>query len=208
MKNVIFCFFFMGLTSFVTAQQNQVVENVPFSIRPEFTLELGLPVFHGNNLLSNDYNLNPSVRMGFQTGIAERFGLGLFFSNNGGEVGQTRILGDFFDRVKWQVFGAHVFYAIPISEKLVFEPGLGFALPTMVHFDGEQKFRLNYHNFFHRSRISYVFYQIENRNALRIFVSGDYNLVRGPRININEEDRSYVRKGAFSNFGVGFGYSF
>lgn len=198
--------FCLGLTSM--AQEGLIRKGIDYSIKPEFGLDVGVPYFYGDNLLSNDYLLNPTIRLNFQAGITDRLGFGLFISRNGGQVGETEILGDFFDRVNWQSQGGWLFYAIPLSDKFVIEPGLGVAVKTMTHFDGENKFRLNYHSFFQRTRFKYQLHQLENRNALHLILSGDLNMVRGPRIRINEDDRRYVQQGLYSNFCLGLAFSF
>lgn len=199
---LIFCFFSFSVFS----QEDLLTKKSFYKMQPSIGVNLSMPVFLGENLLANDYIMNPGVGLNFQIGVVNRLGVGLFMSSATGQIGESRILGDFFDRSRWNSGGIYIPYAIPIGDKFIIEPSMGIAGSVMTNFDGSNKFRLNYHRFFLSTSFKYAIHQFEHKDRILIVLGSDLSRIYGPRIQINQQDRRYVQNAGLLTFNFGFVY--
>lgn len=201
-----FCSILVFLSFSVFGQNDVLIKKAKYKMQPSISGNLTMPFFLGDNLLANDYDMRPGVGLNFQIGIVNRLGIGLFMSSATGQVGETRLLGNFFDRARWNSGGIYLPYAIPIGDKIIIEPAVGFAGAVMTNFDGNNKFRLNYHRFFFNANFKYAINQFESNDRLLLVLGSDISRIYGPRIQINAQDQRYVQHAAMLNLNIGLVY--
>jgi hypothetical protein len=160
----------------------------------DFSAEIHGRNFKEGSFLGDGYQIPLGYRINFDLGISGYPGLGFYVSGNGANVLENQFLGGFFTEARLREVGTFVFYDIPLGDRWVIRPELGFGNFRVIHGFSPSRFILNYSHFFGKTNIQYRLAQISKNFILNATLGAEYGFYNGRAIVINDEDRNYIRR--------------
>lgn len=160
----------------------------------DFSLELLNRNFEKGSFLGDSYQVNLGYRINFDFGVSGYPGLGFYASGNGAEVIENQFLGGFFTEARFREGGLFVFYDLPVGNRWVIRPELGFGNFRVIHGFSPSRFILNYSHFFGKANVQYHLAKISEDFILSVTIGAEYGLYNGRSIIINDQDRNYIRR--------------
>ncbi|MFN3997213.1 hypothetical protein [Algoriphagus sp.] len=160
----------------------------------DFSLELLNRNFENGSFLGDSYQVNLGYRINFDFGVSGYPGLGFYASGNSANVLENQFLGGFFAKARFREGGLFVFYDLPIGNRWVVRPELGFGNFRVVHGFSPSRFILNYSHFFGKVNMQYRLVEISENFILSATLGAEYGLNNGRGIIINDQDRNYIQR--------------
>lgn len=162
----------------------------------DFSLELLNRNFEKNSFLGDAYQVSLGYRINFDFGVSGYPGLGFYASGNQAEVLDNQFLGGFFNEARFREGGLFVFYDLPLGNRWVVRPEIGFGNFRVIHGFSPSRFILNYSHFFGKASIQYHLVEISENFILSATLGAEYGFYNGRAIIINDQDRNYIRRSA------------
>lgn len=160
----------------------------------DFSVELLGRNLNEGTFLGDAYQISLGYRINFDLGISGYPGLGFFVSGNNAEVLENQFLGGVFTEARLREGGVFLFYDIPVGNRLVIRPELGFGNFRVIHGFSPSRFILNYSHLFGKTNIHYRLVEISENFTLNATLGAEYGFYNGRGIVINDEDRNYIRR--------------
>lgn len=160
----------------------------------DFELELQSRNFEKGTFLGDTYQVALGYRISINIGLTGYPGLGWYGGGQKAKVLDNRFLGGFFNEAQLGDGGVFIFHSIPLGDRFVFRPELGFGNFRVVHGISPARFILNYSHFFGKVGFQYPIVEISENLSLSLSLGAAYNLYSGKGIVINPEDRNYVQR--------------
>lgn len=160
----------------------------------DFSLEFLGRNFKDGSFLGDAYQVNLGYRINFDFGVSGYPGLGFYASGSGAEVLENQFLGRFFTEARLREGGVFLFYDIPVGNRCVIRPELGFGNLRVIHGFSPSRFILNYSHFFGKVNMQYPLVEISKDIILSATLGAEYGFYNGRSIVINDQDRNYIRR--------------
>lgn len=150
--------------------------------------------FEEGTFLGDAYQISLGYRINFALGVSGYPGLGFYASGNSANVLENQFLGGFFTKARFREGGLFVFYDLPIGNRWVVRPELGFGNFRVIHGFSPSRFILNYSHFFGKVNMQYPLVKISENFILSATLGAEYGLYNGRGIIINDQDRNYIQR--------------
>lgn len=150
--------------------------------------------FNQGTFLGDAYQVNLGYRVKLDLGVSGYPGIGYYFSGMGAKVLENQFLGGFFTEARLREGGVFAFYDIPVGNRWVIRPELGFGIFRVVHGFSPSRYILNYSHFFGKVNTQYPLVEISKNFILSATLGLEYGFYNGSGIIINEQDRNYIRR--------------
>lgn len=191
--SLVFLFFASLGTSF--SQETKVTSKLE---KGKFFTDVGIEMrgrnFQSGTFLGDAYQLFLGYRLSVDFGIAGYPGIGFYGGGQGANVLENQFLGGFFEEAKVRDSGVFIFHLIPVGDKLVIRPELGFGGLRMIHGLSPSRFILNYTHIFGKLGIEYPLVNISDNFTLNFTLGTSYGRFNGNEIVINDQDRNYIQR--------------
>lgn len=160
----------------------------------DFGIEMRGRNFESGTFLGDAYQLSLGYRFSVDFGISGYPGLGFYGGGQGANVLENQFLGGFFEESRVRDSGIFVFHLIPVGNRFVIRPELGFGSFRMVHGISPSRFILNYSHFFGKLGVQYPIVDISENFRLNLTLGTSYGRYNGNEIVINDQDRNYIQR--------------
>lgn len=149
--------------------------------------------FNEGTFLGDAYQISLGYRINFDLGVSGYPGLGFFASGNNADVLENQFLGGVFTEARLREGGVFLFYDIPVGDRLVIRPELGFGTLRVIHGFSPSHFILNYSHIFGKFNLQYPLAKISENFILSANLGVEYGHYNGKSIIINDQDRTYIK---------------
>lgn len=150
--------------------------------------------FERGTFLGDAYRISLGYRLAVNIGISGYPGMGWYGGGQSATILDNQFLGGFFDKARIRDGGIFVFHAIPVGNRFVIQPELGFGAFRVIQGISPSRFILNYEHYFGKVGFHYPVVEISPDFILSLTLGASYGIYNGRNIVINDQDRNYIRR--------------
>ena len=151
--------------------------------------------YEKGSFLGDTYGMGPGFRLKVDFEFSGYPGIGVYFGTQKASIQTNPFLGGFFKEVRMPETGIYLFHQVPVYENLTLRGELGYGQLQVIHGLSPSRFILDYAHFSGGLVANYtVAKEVLGIFDLHLIFGGNYGVLNGNKIVINDLDRTYVQR--------------